>query len=120
MGGTFEVKIFMVCGAEHFYFILSRDIKGKPEQILEETQYSKNKRILKSTPNHFGNPWHAGDVEDNAKNKRREASLEARWQRILLPRQEARVRSSIQEDPHAAIHQLSPFATTTEPVLWGL
>lgn len=69
MGGTFEVKIFMVCGAEHFYFILSRDIKGKPEQILEETPYSKNKRILKRTPNHFGNPWHAGDVEDSTKTK---------------------------------------------------
>lgn len=70
MGGTFEVKIFMVCGAEHFYFILSRDIKGKPEQILEETQYSKNKSILKRTPNHLGNPWHAGDMEDNTKTKK--------------------------------------------------
>ena len=68
LGGIFEVKIFMVCEVEHFYFILSRDIKGKPEQILEEIQYRKNKRILKRTPNHLGNPWHDGDMEDK-KNK---------------------------------------------------
>ena len=68
LGGIFEVKIFIVCEVEHFYFILSRDIKGKPEQILEEIQYRKNKRILKRTPNHLGNPWHDGDMEDK-KNK---------------------------------------------------
>ena len=126
MGGIFEVKIFMVCEVEHFYLILSRDIKGKPEQILEEIQYSKNKRIFKRTPNHLGNPWHDGDMEDKKKkkkkwwrhkSKRRAAPLEAQWQRIRLPRQETRVQSSIQEDPHAAREQLSPFAATSEPVL---
>ena len=61
----------MVCEVEHFYFILSRDIKGKPEQILEEIQYSKNKRIFKRTPNHLGNPWHDGDMEDKKKKKKK-------------------------------------------------
>lgn len=72
MGGIFEVKIFMVCEVEHFCFILSRDIKGKPEQILEEIQYSKNKIILKRTTNHLGNPWHDGDMEDKKKKKKAE------------------------------------------------
>ena len=123
MGGIFEVKIFMVCEVEHFCFILSRDIKGKPEQILEEIQYSKNKIILKRTTNHLGNPWHDGDMEDKKKkrrrhkSKRRAAPLEAQWQRSRSPRQETRAQSSIQEDPRAATEQLSALATTSEAVL---
>ena len=44
------------------------------------------------------------------------ASLVAQWLRIRLPMQGTWVRAPVREDPHA-VEQLSPCATTTEPVL---
>ena len=46
------------------------------------------------------------------------ASLVVQWLRICLPMQGTRVQALVREDP-TCTEQLSPCATTTEPVLWS-
>ena len=45
------------------------------------------------------------------------ASLVVQWLRICLARQGTQVQSLVWED---TVGQLSPYATTNEPVLWSL
>ena len=52
------------------------------------------------------------------KSKRNGASLVPQWLRIRLPVQGTRVQAPVGKTPHAA-EQLSPCATTTEPVLYS-